>query len=139
MFNDLIKELNNREYECFAYADDLAIIDYDNEEFKSLKVAIKVIERWVEKNDMDINKKKSGIIFHSCWGWSNRRKLKEIEGYPIDNKYKYLGIWIDSALTFNQHMTYLKTKIKKGMKIIYMMKKKNMKEWRLMFTWMCYV
>ena len=68
MFNDLIIELNKHVFECFAYADDLAITDYDNENLKALKVAIRLVERWVDFNDMDINKKKSGIIFHCSRG-----------------------------------------------------------------------
>ena len=44
MFNDLIKTLNDLEYECFAYADDLAIVDYDDSKLKSLRLAIKKIE-----------------------------------------------------------------------------------------------
>ena len=33
----------DREYECFAYADDLAIIDYDDNSLKALRLAIRII------------------------------------------------------------------------------------------------
>ena len=82
MFNDLIEELNKLEFECFAYADDLAIVQYDDKNHKALKLALKVIERWTEKNNMSINKNKSGIIFHSNRGKANGN-LEFIEGYPV--------------------------------------------------------
>ena len=61
MFNDLIQDLKDQGYDVFAYADDLAVIGYD---LRSLKGAINIIERWTDRNNMTINKKKSGIILH---------------------------------------------------------------------------
>ena len=37
---------------------------------------------------------------------------------PIENKYKYLGIWFDRNLNFKDHLLYLEEKIKKSMKMI---------------------
>ena len=52
---------------------------------------------------MKINKKKSGVIFHV------KRKVKsktggypQFEGYPIKEEYKYLGITIDSKMSFSK-------------------------------------
>ena len=54
---------------------------------------------------MEINFKKSGILLH------NRNKIEDkikrnyaIEDIPIVNEYKYLGIYIDTRLTFNKHL-----------------------------------
>ena len=84
------------ENEIFAYADDLAVNNYGEEQMKK---TIKIIEQWVEKNDMKINKKKSGIIFHKKKK-SGKKQLhkKEIEGFPVIGEYKYLGIWIDETM-----------------------------------------
>ncbi len=61
MFNDLIKKLKREGLEVFAYADDLAIVGYN---MRSLKKAIRLCDRWVEENYMNIYRKKSGIILH---------------------------------------------------------------------------
>lgn len=61
MFNDLLVRLEQVGIEAFAYADDLAAHGFDEE---LLNTAIKIIEEWGDENNMKINKKKSGIIFH---------------------------------------------------------------------------
>ena len=61
MFNDFLTKLEENGMEIFAYADDLAIHAYD---LTKLETAIDIIERWVQENNMKINKKKSGIMFH---------------------------------------------------------------------------
>ena len=59
---------------------------------------------------MKINKQKSGIIF--CKRKSMKKdNRKDIEGYPVVQKYKYLGIIIDEKLSFNNHMEYIRVKI----------------------------
>ena len=46
---------------------------------------------------MKINKKKSGIIIHKESRRGRKRKVmeKEINGFPIVNSYKYLGIYLN--------------------------------------------
>ena len=36
---------------------------------------------------------------------------KDIEGYPVIQKYKYLGIYIDEKMSFNSHIEYINSKI----------------------------
>ena len=61
MFNDLLVELDEKGFQVFAYADDLAIIGKKKER---LTEAINIVENWTRNNKMQINKKKSGIIFY---------------------------------------------------------------------------
>ena len=61
MFNDLMEILEEENLEAFAYADDLAITGKGKWQ---LNRAIRVVERWAERNRMQINRKKSGIIMH---------------------------------------------------------------------------
>ena len=61
MFDDLIKELGDKGYKVFAYADDLAVIGYGK---NSLKEVIRICEEWTIRNNMKINREKSGIIWH---------------------------------------------------------------------------
>ena len=80
-------------YEVFAYADDLAIVGYHK---AKLKKCIRTAEKWADENNMTINRKKSGIIFHmkrSKYMDPNKEEL--FKGYPIKPHYKYLGIYLD--------------------------------------------
>ena len=60
MFDDLLEQLNDEGYQIYAYADDLAIIGYKK---ANLEKVIEIVEQWTIKNNMQINKNKSGIIF----------------------------------------------------------------------------
>ena len=94
MFDDLIKELEKKGYEVFAYADDLAIVGLG---IRKLKGVIKTTKRWSDRNGMKINEKKSGIVLHK--GPQGRwEEDKTIDGIPVVKNYKYLGIEIDQEL-----------------------------------------
>ena len=56
--NDLIAELNTSNI-CYAFADDLVIVAEG--EFQ-LHQVIEITERWSERNGIEVNKAKSGII-----------------------------------------------------------------------------
>ena len=73
---------------------------------------------------MKINKKKSGIIFFKRY-IQKKQKLKEVNGYPTVRKYKYLGLWIDEKLKWDDHLEHIETKVDKAMKILRIMKWKN--------------
>jgi hypothetical protein len=75
----------------------------------SLRAAIKVIEDWCNKNDIELNKKKSGIIV-----LNNHEELKAIviEGIPVVKSYKYLGVLIDDKLKIDKHITEIEEKVK---------------------------
>ena len=137
MFNDLICELTESGIDSYAYADDLAANGFTKE--KLLK-AIEIVERWAENNKMKINKKKSGVIFHMKKAKKNRSNINsEVKGYPIKKEYKYLGITIDSCMNYEKHLELIEEKIKKGMKIINIMKWKKVNNWKLFHIWMTYI
>ena len=73
-------------------------------------------------------------MIHGYKGRTSKQDKGEIRGYPYKNEYKYLGIFIDKNLTLKQQLEYTREKIKKGMKIIYMMFKRDMKEWRKFYV-----
>ena len=100
MFNDLLEALEAAGFQVFAYADDLAIVGQGK---NKIEVAIKIVEEWTRKNKMKINKKKSGImIFKKKRRKNAENEEKEITGYPIVEEYKYLGIWLDSRMSFKR-------------------------------------
>ena len=49
---------------------------------------------------------------------SNKNQEQEFEGYPIVKKYKYLGVYIDEKLNWNDQIEYIQSKIDKAMKIL---------------------
>ena len=104
MFNDLIKELKEKKLEALAYADDLAIIGVGKTE---LKKAITTTERWIARNRMKMNKKKSGIIFHTKQGPLPKEYNQDFEDIPVVEKYKYLGILINRTMTMTDHLDYI--------------------------------
>ena len=67
---------------------------------------------------MIVNKKKSGIIYHRVRSKKIKKK-KMYHGYPIVSEYKYLGVIIDSKLSFKQHIEQMRKKIyKKALKFL---------------------
>ncbi len=58
-FDDLLRELEWVTNGTLAYADDLVIVTKNR---ISMISALNVLERWCEKNSMQINKKKSAIM-----------------------------------------------------------------------------
>ncbi len=77
---------------------------------------------------MTIKKKKSGVMFFKRR--SNKNQEQEFEGYPIVKKYKYLGVYIDEKLNWNDQIEHIQSKIDKAMKILQMLKWKNASLWK---------
>ena len=63
MFNDLLVELEKEGIEAFAYADDVALHAFDE---SKLNKALDIVEKWVIRNKMKINKKKSETLVCPC-------------------------------------------------------------------------
>ena len=81
---------------------------------------------------MKINRKKSGIIFHQ----KRYKKVEEGEqllGYPIKEKYKYLGVYLDINLRFKFQLEEVKRRMEKGLKMVKMMLWKQMEHWRITY------
>ena len=69
---------------------------------------------------MTINKSKSGIMFYNksrtvLAQWE--KDIGEIMGYPVIDKYKYLGVWINKSLGMQSQYDHLVKKIKKYEKL----------------------
>ena len=115
LFNIFIEpmlKLLNREFnmeDIFAYADDIAICIYSIGE---LHKAINIINKWSNEAGIPINFRKSGILNII----KNTKTHKIAIGdnymnYPIVDKYKYLGVWLDEKLNPETHLKSYKPKI----------------------------
>jgi len=95
--------------DIFGYADDIAVCVYT---IGQLDRAIKIINEWSASAGIPINLRKSGIPNVR----KNDRTRKIVHGeayqnYPIVEKYKYLGVWIDEKLNPETHLNLYKPKV----------------------------
>ena len=89
--NDMITILSRVRLTPIVYVDDLAVIcDGDSRLFE----AMDLIETWAGQNDIEVNKKKSGILVIQ----NDKNKEKEYRGYLVRKWYKYLGIRLKKEL-----------------------------------------
>ena len=58
---------------------------------------MEIIFKWCITNKMELNKKKSGIL-QIVRNINNQWRQTQINGIPIVNEYKYLGIWFDNKM-----------------------------------------
>jgi len=107
----LLKQLND-EFDLediFAYADDIAVCVYS---IRELDRATEIINDWSAKAGIPINLKKSGIL-----NIRNHGKIARIVNgdshlnYPVVERYKYLGVWLDEKLNPQTHLELYKSKI----------------------------
>ena len=90
--DDLVRSLKDVSFEVLAYADDLAVICKNKEE---LDKVIDCLENWATTNEIDVNKKKSGILIID----NDRNNMHRYKGYPIKVTYKYLGMKLNGQLS----------------------------------------
>ena len=90
------------------YADHLAVVCYNE---NHLKKVIQSIGGWSQENGLNINKNKSEII--QILGKKQRKQIttKNINGIPIVQTYKYLGIHINDQTSLEHHYEQIKAKI----------------------------
>ena len=115
--NDLINELDKNSFEVLAYADDLCVLC---EGINQLSNVLKIIDNWTKLNGINVNKKKSGIMILK----NKIENNDNIDGYPIINKYKYLGIIINDKMTIQSHIGNIDKKLKKYFEKNYILNKR---------------
>lgn len=116
--NGLLDELNEMGgIWAQGYADDIVI--YVSGKFAStvtqlLQQAINTTERWCQRNGLSINPSKTAVVPFT------RQKIKKtllpvkIFGSPVrfEDHVKYLGVILDSSLTWSPHIEHVKQKAK---------------------------
>jgi hypothetical protein len=88
--------------DVFAYADDIAVCIYS---IHQLRKAVEIIEEWSNKAGIPINYKKSGIL--NIIQTTKTAKIVEekvFKNYPVVDKYKYLGVWLNERLNPEDHI-----------------------------------
>ena len=127
-----VEEIGISREDIFAYADDILILCTSLDQIK--KVA-QVIRKWSLENNLFLNEKKSGIVpFQSRMGkdksefslfeskivFSKKTQKQKViktpkhqsyDGFPVLNKYKYLGLWLDYRLGINHQLNHIRNKV----------------------------
>lgn len=93
----LTEELTSNGIEHQFYADDLLIIGDD----ATVVRAMEIIEGWSAANNMEVNRRKSGILVINGSGF---RTGTEVRGYPVVSSYKYLGLRVNGRLDLEDHL-----------------------------------
>jgi hypothetical protein len=99
-------ELNIASQDILFYADDLAVICPNNK----LIDLIKTIERTSAKLSLILNKKKCGIMPIFRKRHYNGNHSQEVEGIPITNCYRYLGVELNQTLEITEYLNRIKRK-----------------------------
>ena len=113
-----------------VYADDTSVVANDKNLDKLSEILndeLNKLSIWLKANKLSLNINKTyNIVFHRP-----RKKLPDISLNIYMNNctltgiecYKYLGVILDSKISWVQHITYVKCKVSKGMSIIYQARK----------------
>ena len=121
-----INDLSNVSSFLFSllFADDsnmFALGKDPNELIHSTNEEIKKISNWLDINKLTLNVKKTHFMVFR----NSRRKLKMqetlmIRGHEIEkvDSTKFLGVYLDSGLTWRNHINYIKGKIARGIGIL---------------------
>ena len=112
------------------YADDTSVVANDKNLDKLLEILndeLSKLSIWLKANKLSLNINKTYyIIFHRA-----RIKLPDVSlNIYINNCkltgtecYTYLGVILDSKMSWVQHITYVKSKVSKGIGIMYQARK----------------
>ncbi|KAL1446432.1 hypothetical protein WDU94_012296 [Cyamophila willieti] len=107
--NELLERLNNLGYYTQGYADDVVIVirgKYLNTVSELMQSALKLVEKWCSEVNLRVNPAKTTLI-----PFTRKRKLEELkppnffgEVLEFKREVKYLGVILDSKLTWNPHL-----------------------------------
>ena len=110
LYEDVRDQATVSEEDMLGYADDLLILVTN---LNQLRLVIQIIRTWCEENNLKINSKKSGIVEFLPRVGSRDHYLKVgsyFDGFPVVDKYKYLGLWIDCKLTMEPQLDHIREK-----------------------------
>jgi putative lipoic acid-binding regulatory protein len=103
--NDLLQDLGKLlgDSNVFCYADDLMFVVLGR---LYMEKAVELIDSWGKKNGMMLNAKKCGIMKIQSRRGENS-KAGSLDDIAFVEKYKYLGVIVDSCLSFEPQIAQL--------------------------------
>jgi hypothetical protein len=105
----LLAVTNDLGFSTFGYADDIVIIvqgKFANTVRELMQSALKMKVEWAVEKGLNISPHKTAIV-----PFANRRTIEGLrplkllgKEFKISEDFKYLGVILDSRLTWNQHL-----------------------------------
>ena len=119
--NDFPKICTNSS--CILYADDTAIF-FENENAETLQHDINLdlprVSEWLKSNKLSLNTDKT---FYQIYNMSREEVNIDIllsgKYITLTDKIKYLGMFIDNKLSWNEHINYVATVVSSGIGMLY--------------------
>lgn len=100
-------------YKMSAYADDVAIlvtgrVEHENTLCESLNRALNITEKWCRETGLKVSAEKSNyMIFSNAYKKSQDKDIKIFgQNIPKTDEFKYLGVILDSKLTWKNQVQY---------------------------------
>jgi exonuclease III len=100
------------------YADDAVLIYTENsldDLYVAMSTDLRILNSWFTENRLTINSKKTQYMIFKTKNFSNANFFNYItfnnEQIHITENYKYLGLWLDSNLNFNFHISQIKKRV----------------------------
>ena len=122
-----------------VFADDIALLArrHDANTLRDItQKSIKTIEKWCEESGLTLSTVKTHVImFTRKRKWKVSRPIQVTDIKPREHT-KFLGVTIDSKLTWNEH---IKTKCKKAKALLMMCKRSVGPTWGLSPTTMKWI
>ena len=104
----LLDELQKQGIRCLAYADDLTFLTRGT---TGLCRAVKIVEDWSRSHGVNINTSKSAILPIRVDKRTPLSPYSKIKRIPVQDRYRYLGIEVDSSAAITPQARVLQTKL----------------------------
>ena len=109
VMNGLLLKLKEKSFSTLGYADDLVILvqgKFNTTVRERMQTALDIVKNWTEREGLKISPLKSAIV-----PFTKRRKIEDLgplflhgKEIPMLGEIKYLGVILDSKLSWNQHL-----------------------------------
>lgn len=98
---------------ALKYADDIAVVAEDP---KSLKKMLQVMEKYIGRQKLSVNTKKTKIVVFKNGGRRGKEEKWEFKGEELQEvkEFKYLGYWFESSNSHKKHMDEMARKAQKA-------------------------
>ena len=119
--NDFPNEMLSQHTNTIMYADDTTLLiskKTANEHSINIKRAMNTAIEYCKKNDLAINPSKTTQMHFS----TKKDKVPNVAGLTEASQTKFLGITLDSKITWNEHINQLCKKISTGIYVVRRMK-----------------
>jgi hypothetical protein len=116
-----IAYVSNSSY-MILYADDTNVFFNGNnleDLYNEINNTLDIIKVWLQANKLSLNVDKSQCMFftHKSFQYNNEIKIAN-EALSQVETAKFLGVYLDSKLSFKKHLCYIKGKVARGIGII---------------------